>query len=73
MRGRAGQAGEGPLRLHDGHVGHDDREGEASEIGDGVYEGMAKFTMGGPWAVVVQIDRPGKPTLREKFIVRVSG
>jgi len=46
---------------------------EAKEVGDGIYEGMAKFTMGGPWGVVVQIDRPGKPTLREKFTVRVAG
>jgi membrane fusion protein, copper/silver efflux system len=46
---------------------------EAKEIGDGLYEGTAKFTMGGPWSLVVQIDRPGKPTLREKFVVRVSG
>jgi membrane fusion protein, copper/silver efflux system len=46
---------------------------EASELGEGVYEGIAKFTMGGPWGVVVQIDRPGKPTLREKFTVRVAG
>lgn len=45
---------------------------EAKEIGDGVYEGMAKFMMGGPWGLVVQIDRPGKPTLREKFTVRVA-
>jgi len=46
---------------------------EAKEAGDGLYEGTAKFTMGGPWSLVVQIDRPGKPTLREKFVVRVSG
>jgi hypothetical protein len=46
---------------------------EAKKIADGLYEGTAKFTMGGPWSLVVQIDRPGKPTLREKFIVRVSG
>ena len=46
---------------------------EAKQVGDGIYEGMAKFTMGGPWGVVVQIDRPGKPTLREKFTVRVGG
>src|SRR4029077_20333774 len=46
---------------------------EAKEIGDGLYEATAKFTMGGPWSLVVQIDRPGKPTLREKFVVRVSG
>ena len=46
---------------------------EAKELGDGIYEGMAKFSMGGPWSVVVQIDRQGKPSLREKFTVRVSG
>jgi len=46
---------------------------EAKELGDGLYEGMARFTMGGPWGVVVQIDRPGKPTLRGKFTVRVAG
>ena len=46
---------------------------DAKDIGDGSYEGMAKFTMGGAWSVVVQIDRPGKPPLREKFVVRVSG
>jgi Cu(I)/Ag(I) efflux system membrane fusion protein len=45
---------------------------EAKEVGDGLYEGIAKFTMGGPWSLVVQIDRPGKPTLREKFVVRVG-
>jgi Cu(I)/Ag(I) efflux system membrane fusion protein len=46
---------------------------EARNIGDGIYEGTAKFTMGGPWGLVVQIDRAGKPSLREKFIVRVGG
>jgi hypothetical protein len=46
---------------------------EAKEVGDGFYEGMAKFTMGGPWSLVVQIDRPGQPMLRQKFVVRVSG
>ncbi len=45
----------------------------AKAVGDGVYEGMAKFTMGGPWSVVTQIDRPGKPPLRERFTVRVGG
>jgi Cu(I)/Ag(I) efflux system membrane fusion protein len=45
---------------------------QAKELGDGVYEGSAKFSMGGPWSVVVQIDRPGKPSLREKFTVRVA-
>jgi membrane fusion protein, copper/silver efflux system len=46
---------------------------DAKEVGDGVYEGMATFTMGGPWGLVIQIDRPGRPSLREKFTVRVSG
>lgn len=46
---------------------------EARELGDGVYEGTAKFTMGGAWSVVVDVDRPGKPRLREKFVVRVAG
>jgi Cu(I)/Ag(I) efflux system membrane fusion protein len=46
---------------------------EAKQIEDGTYEGMAKFTMGGPWSVVVQIERPGKPELRERFVVRVGG
>jgi Cu(I)/Ag(I) efflux system membrane fusion protein len=46
---------------------------EAREVGDGVYEGKARFTMGGPWGLVVEIDRSGKPPLRERFIVRVSG
>ncbi len=45
----------------------------AKALGDGVYEGAAKFTMAGPWSVVVRIDRPGKPSLREKFTVRVGG
>ena len=42
------------------------------DLGNGRYEGAAKFTMGGPWGLVVQIDRPGKPTLREKFTLRVG-
>ncbi|MET0153348.1 MAG: efflux RND transporter periplasmic adaptor subunit [Candidatus Binatia bacterium] len=46
---------------------------EAKELGDGVYEGTATFTMSGPWGLIVQVDRPGKPTLREKFTVRVGG
>jgi Cu(I)/Ag(I) efflux system membrane fusion protein len=45
----------------------------AKQIGDGLYEGIVKLTMGGPWSLVVQIDRPGQPTLRERFVVRVSG
>lgn len=48
-------------------------QAEAKSLGDGVYEGMASFTMGGPWSLVVEIARPGKPSLREKFTVRVGG
>lgn len=48
-------------------------ESQTKDLGDGMYEGKAKFTMGGPWGLVVQIDRPGKPSLREKFTVRVAG
>jgi Cu(I)/Ag(I) efflux system membrane fusion protein len=46
-------------------------EAQAREVGDGLYEGVARFTMGGPWTVVVQIERPGAPPVREKFTVRV--
>ncbi len=46
---------------------------DASEVDEGVYEATAKFTMAGPWGLVVQIERPGEPTLREKFTLRVSG
>jgi len=45
----------------------------AQDRGDGIYEGRARFTMGGPWGLVVQIERPGKAPVREKFTVRVSG
>jgi hypothetical protein len=45
----------------------------AKRIGDGLYEGIVKFTMAGPWSFVVQIERPGQPILRERFVVRVSG
>jgi len=38
-----------------------------------MYEGSARFTMAGPWGLVVEIDRPGKPPVREKFTLRVSG
>jgi Cu(I)/Ag(I) efflux system membrane fusion protein len=46
---------------------------EAKESGDGLYEGTAKLAMAGLWSVVVSVDRPGKPTLRERFVVRVGG
>jgi membrane fusion protein, copper/silver efflux system len=46
---------------------------DASEVDEGVYEARAKFSMAGSWGLVVQIERPGKPTLREKFTLRVSG
>jgi hypothetical protein len=48
-------------------------ESRAEERGAGIYEGSARFTMGGPWGVVVQVERPGKPPVREKFTLRVSG
>jgi membrane fusion protein, copper/silver efflux system len=48
-------------------------QSEAKELGNGLYQGPARFTMGGPWGLVVQIDRSGMPTAREKFTVRVSG
>jgi len=48
-------------------------QARAQERGDGVYEGSARFTMAGPWGLVVEIDRPGKPPVREKFTLRVSG
>ena len=48
-------------------------ESAARSLGDGLYEGMATFTMAGPWGVVVQIERPGVSPLREKFAIRVGG
>jgi membrane fusion protein, copper/silver efflux system len=48
-------------------------QSQAKDLGDGSYEGTARFTMGGPWGLVVQIDRPGKAPVREKFIIRVGG
>ncbi|HZP40501.1 MAG TPA: efflux RND transporter periplasmic adaptor subunit [Candidatus Binatia bacterium] len=42
------------------------------ELGDGVYEGMVRFTMGGPWSVVVEVARPGTPPVRGRFTVRVT-
>ncbi len=47
-------------------------EARARELGGGVYEGAARFAMGGPWSLVVQIERPGKPPLRERFTLRVA-
>ena len=48
-------------------------QSRAQERGEGIYEGSARFTMGGPWGVVVQIERPGKAPVREKFTLRVNG
>jgi len=48
-------------------------QARAQERGDGMYEGSARFTMAGPWGLVVEIERPGKPPAREKFTLRVSG
>jgi hypothetical protein len=44
----------------------------ARELGDGVYEAPARFAMAGPWGLVVEVSRPGKPTVREKFTLRVG-
>jgi hypothetical protein len=46
---------------------------EAKPVADGIFEAMTRFTMGGPWSMVVQIDRPGKSSVRAKFVVRVAG
>lgn len=47
-------------------------ETRARELGAGLYEGAARFSMGGPWSLVVEIERAGKPSLREKFTLRVA-
>src|SRR5439155_11496939 len=44
----------------------------ARELGDGVYEAPAQFSMAGPWGLVVEVTRPGKPPVREKFTLRVG-
>jgi len=43
------------------------------ELGDGLYEGMADFSMAGPWGLVVEIETAGKPPARGKFTIRVAG
>jgi Cu(I)/Ag(I) efflux system membrane fusion protein len=48
-------------------------ESVVKEVGGGVYEGMADFTMAGPWGVVVEVGVPGKAPARAKFTVRVNG
>src|SRR4029077_18130084 len=48
-------------------------QSEAKEVGNGLYHGPARFTMGGPWGLVVQTERSGMPAAREKFTVRVGG
>jgi len=47
-------------------------ETRARELGDGLYEAPAQFGMAGPWGLVVEIARPGKPPVREKFTLRVG-
>jgi hypothetical protein len=47
-------------------------QAEAKELGNGLYQGAARFTMGGPWGLVVQIERAGMLAAREKFVVRVG-
>jgi len=48
-------------------------QSQTKDLGNGLYEGAARFSMGGPWGLVVQIEQPGKAAAREKFIVRVGG
>jgi hypothetical protein len=47
-------------------------QSQAAEVGPGIYEGKAKFTMGGPWGINVEIQPAGKPAVRGKFTVRVA-
>ena len=47
-------------------------EAPAREVTAGVYEAPVRFPMAGPWGVVVQIERPGGPPLRERFTLRVQ-
>jgi len=47
-------------------------QARARELGDGMYEATAAFAMGGPWGLVVEIARAGKPPVREKFTLRVA-
>jgi membrane fusion protein, copper/silver efflux system len=46
---------------------------EARAAGGGLYEARARLAMAGPWSVVVEIHRPGKPSLRGRFTLRVGG
>jgi len=48
-------------------------QSQTKDLGNGLYEGAARFSMGGPWGLVVQIEQPGKAAAREKFIIRVGG
>ena len=45
---------------------------EAWHTGNGVYEAPVRFTMAGPWGVMVSIRRPGQAELRERFTVSVG-
>ncbi len=46
---------------------------QASHTGGGVYEAKVRFTMAGPWAVTVSVQRPGRAEVRERFTVKVGG
>jgi hypothetical protein len=35
----------------------------------GVYEAEANLNMGGEWDVTVEVERAGRPTIREEFVV----
>ena len=41
--------------------------------GAGHYSGKVHFSMGGPWRVIMTIERSGKPTIRLRFEFRVRG
>ncbi len=44
----------------------------AAPVGGGVYEARIRFTMAGPWGVVVEVGRPGGAPVRRRFTVRVA-
>jgi Cu(I)/Ag(I) efflux system membrane fusion protein len=47
-------------------------EATAREVDRGVYEGIANFTMPGPWGLVVEVSRSGGEPVRGKFTIRVG-
>lgn len=45
---------------------------QVRHIGGGVYEAQVRFTMAGPWGVMVSVQRPGQAELRERFTINAS-